>query len=60
VSGIQLFSFPWPGPGNSETAQDSEGWLDAEDADEAPGLHASSETPLLVSFPWPGPGDREA
>lgn len=54
---MELFTSPWPGPGNSEGPVDPEGWRylsgEAASADD-------SETPLLVGLPWPGPGDSEA
>lgn len=60
VGGIHLFSFPWPGPGNSEALGDSEGWFTVEGHEEAGALHGASETALLTTFPWPRPGDSEA
>lgn len=54
-----LFSFPWPGPGNSEAPENSEGWLNAEGNEEAGVLDTAADSTLLATFPWPGPGDSE-
>lgn len=53
---MELFTAPWPGPGNSEGPVDPEGWTFSADAFSSD----ESETPLLVGLPWPGPGDSES
>jgi hypothetical protein len=53
-----LFSFPWPGPGNSEGPVDPDGWVQVE-TNYAFAKGSSSDT-LLSTSPWPGPGDSEA
>ena len=53
---VELFTAPWPGPGNSEGPVDPDGWtmFDREPvADEIP------DQPLVATAPWPGPGDSE-
>jgi hypothetical protein len=56
TSSIELFTAPWPGPGNSEGPVDPEGWVQpsGDIASEEPDDHR-----LLVDVPWPGPGDSE-
>jgi len=60
VSGPELFSFPWPGPGNSEGPVDPEGWVEVAEPGSPKEVGADVETDLLVASPWPGPGDSEA
>lgn len=53
---MDLFTAPWPGPGNSEGPVDPDRWtypVGAEVSVDA------TDTPLLVDLPWPGPGDSE-
>ena len=54
----ELFSFPWPGPGNSEGPVDTEGWVPT-DATGDPSIDWEVQEPLLVSSAWAGPGDSE-
>jgi hypothetical protein len=57
---MDVFTAPWPGPGNSEGPVDPDGWtvvehLTAEESeDEAP-----LEPPFVATSPWPGPGDSD-
>jgi hypothetical protein len=56
-----LFTFPWPGPGNSEGPVEFEGLSEAGGSE--PLASPRSEGPeeaLLVVSAWPGPGDSEA
>jgi hypothetical protein len=53
------FTFPWPGPGNSEGPVDPEGWVNVA-AGKVLMEHPSPASAQLVSTsPWPGPGDSE-
>jgi hypothetical protein len=47
-----LFSFPWPGPGNSEGPVDPARWLVQPSGESFARGWASS----LAASPWPGPG----
>ena len=58
VGGSELFTFPWPGPGNSEGPVDAEDWV-AVGAIGDPSIDREVEEPLLVSSAWAGPGDSE-
>jgi hypothetical protein len=60
VGAAELFSFPWPGPGNSEGPVNPDGWMESGAPETPPGIGTESETPLLSTSPWPGPGDSEA
>ena len=53
-----LFTFPWPGPGNSEGPVDPEG-LVGDVPQTSSGSDAGSRTSYLATSPWPGPGDSE-
>jgi hypothetical protein len=53
-----VFSFPWPGPGNSDAPDDPEGWVD-EEGGAQPRQESMSEASLIAAFPWPGPGNSE-
>jgi hypothetical protein len=57
---MELFTAPWPGPGNSEGPPDPEGWSIAElpPLEEAD-LPDPLESPFVVDSPWPGPGDSD-
>ncbi len=57
---MDLFTAPWPGPGNSDGPVDPEGWQWIEvplpnerDPEVAQG------SPFVVDSPWPGPGDSD-
>lgn len=54
-----MFTFPWPGPGNSEGPVNPEGWVDGGATEKLPELGAGLEMALLTTSPWPGPGDSE-
>jgi hypothetical protein len=60
MRGIEVFTFPWPGPGNSEGPVDPDEWTDSRKvrAPEPVDLEVL-ETPLATTSPWPGPGDSE-
>jgi hypothetical protein len=51
-----LFSFPWPGPGNSEGPVDPERWSGNEGSNVP---FASTNSGLVTTTSWPGPGDSE-
>ena len=53
----ELFSYPWPGPGNSEGPVDPEAWSGGDASDDR--LATSVATGLLTTASWPGPGDSE-
>lgn len=55
---MDLFTFPWPGPGNSEGPVDPDVWIETA-APEGPGGEEPSELALLTTSSWPGPGDSE-
>jgi hypothetical protein len=55
---MDIFSFPWPGPGNSDAPDDPEGWVEGEWRDEGH-REAASEGLLVSAFPWPGPGNSD-
>jgi hypothetical protein len=55
----ELFTFPWPGPGNSEGPVDPDPWSQVENRDDPLGSGPSASI-LLTTAPWPGPGDSEA
>lgn len=59
MGAAEFFTFPWPGPGNSEGPVNPEGWVEVEAWETPPELGSGSETALLATFPWPGPGDSE-
>ncbi|HYT78064.1 MAG TPA: hypothetical protein VEQ37_02165 [Actinomycetota bacterium] len=57
---MDLFTAPWPGPGNSDGPVDPEGWRltelltpDERDPEVVWGV------PFVVDSPWPGPGDSD-
>ncbi len=54
--GLQAFTAPWPGPGNSEGPPNGLTTADVvlANADEWP-----DDDDLLSTDPWPGPGDSE-
>lgn len=57
---MNLFTAPWPGPGNSDGPVDPEGWrvtelLLPEEGDRG----GAPEVPFVVASPWPGPGDSD-
>ena len=54
----ELFTFPWPGPGNSEGPVDPDRWSQV-DTTRLPPATVSTAS-LLATSPWPGPGDSEA
>jgi hypothetical protein len=51
-----LFTFPWPGPGNSEGPVDPDRWSIQPLGESSA---AASNTNLLAPSPWPGPGNSE-
>lgn len=55
----ELFTFPWPGPGNSEGPVDPDGWTLLQPQATLADLQTEGEVELLVGSPWPGPGDSE-
>lgn len=59
MSTDELFTFPWPGPGNSEGPVSPEMWVDVEAPETPTRWGGGPETALLVTSPWPGPGDSE-
>lgn len=59
MAASELFTFPWPGPGNSEGPVNPEGWVDGGATEKLPELGAGLEMALLTTSPWPGPGDSE-
>jgi hypothetical protein len=55
----ELFSFPWPGPGNSEGPVDAGEWVEV-NASKAPlDVAVDWETAFVSTSPWPGPGNSE-
>ena len=46
-----LFTFPWPGPGNSEGPVDPDPWSDRPGGESLAGDSGTS----LAGSPWPGP-----
>ena len=55
-----MFTFPWPGPGNSEGPADPDGWIEEPLVDESLAVVIdAAEAPLITTAPWPGPGDSE-
>jgi hypothetical protein len=52
-----LFTFPWPGPGNSEGPVDPDRWSVQPRVES---FASGSGTSLLATSPWPGPGNSEA
>jgi hypothetical protein len=60
VRAAEFFTFPWPGPGNSEGPVNPDEWVEVE-AKETPEKldFDGSTTALLATTPWPGPGDSE-
>jgi hypothetical protein len=42
MGAAEIFTFPWPGPGNSEGPVDPEGWMDVE------GGEPSAEVDVVV------------
>jgi hypothetical protein len=59
VGAEEPFSFPWPGPGNSEGPVDPDLWTEEVPArDES--FRRGRIVELLTTSPWPGPGDSEA
>lgn len=59
VDAAGFFTFPWPGPGNSEGPVNPEGWVDVLATEKPPELGAGLEMALVTTSPWPGPGDSE-
>ena len=57
--GVLVFTFPWPGPGNSEGPNDPEAPPDASRTEEEGAISSFSEADLLATAPWPGPGNSE-
>lgn len=55
----EFFTFPWPGPGNSEGPVNPEQWVKVEELETPPQPSAGPEMDLLAVSPWPGPGDSE-
>jgi hypothetical protein len=64
VSATDLFTFPWPGPGNSEGPVSPEDWIESGQVEaplEPSGVRVEErEMALLSASAWPGPGDSEA
>jgi hypothetical protein len=60
MGAAEIFTFPWPGPGNSEGPVDPEGWMDVEVREPTAEVDLVVLQPSLVATsPWPGPGDSE-
>ena len=57
--GAEVFTFPWPGPGNSEGPVDPDGWTLAGSVGIVE-IPEDEDVTLLAASPWPGPGDSEA
>jgi hypothetical protein len=55
----ELFTFPWPGPGNSEGPVDPDRWSQV-DPRHGPLVTGPSVSLPPTTSPWPGPGDSEA
>ncbi len=60
MGAADLFTFPWPGPGNSEGPGNPDGWVEVVEPEAPMGRRADWEAALLTASPWPGPGDSEA
>ena len=65
MDAAEFYTFPWPGPGNSEGPVNPEGWVEVGE-EETPEKLGSEKlgseswpTALLATTPWPGPGDSE-
>ena len=61
---MEVFRFPWPGPGNSEGPVSPEPWNNVGVSDRGPGMEGRREgedleSALVVTSSWPGPGDSE-
>lgn len=57
---MDIFTAPWPGPGNSDGPVDPEGWQVTElPAPEEPDRALPAEAAFVVDSPWPGPGDSD-
>jgi hypothetical protein len=59
VADDEVFTFPWPGPGNSEGPVDPEGWVDiavVKVSTEGPTVPNAA---MMTTSPWPGPGNSE-
>jgi hypothetical protein len=55
-----LFTAPWPGPGDSEGPVDPEPAIGPITDRPRPGRGPEgTELPLISTAPWPGPGDSE-
>lgn len=60
MDAAEFFTFPWPGPGNSEGPVNPEGWVHVLVTETPPELSGGSlEMALVTTSPWPGPGDSE-
>jgi hypothetical protein len=60
MGAAEIFTFPWPGPGNSEGPVDPEGWMDVEGGEPSAEVDVVVlQSSLVVTSPWPGPGDSE-
>lgn len=60
MGAAEIFTFPWPGPGNSEGPVDPEGWTDVEVGDTSAEVDlVVLQSSLVTTSPWPGPGDSE-
>jgi hypothetical protein len=57
---MDVFTAPWPGPGNSEGPADPDGWSVAPlPLPGEPDQPDRVEPPFVVPSPWPGPGDSD-
>lgn len=54
---MDLFTAPWPGPGNSEGPVDPDEWIESSGGEP---LDDREDESLITVLPWPGPGDSEA
>lgn len=60
VGASELFTLPWPGPGNSEGPVNPDQWVEVEGGERPEEVSLERWKPSLVATsPWPGPGDSE-
>ena len=60
VAGVEIFTSPWPGPGNSEGPVNPEGWIEDRTVVESETVDLEVvKSSLVTTAPWPGPGDSE-
>jgi hypothetical protein len=56
----QVFTHPWPGPGNSEGPVDPEGWVDIAVVKVSTEHAIVPDTAMMNTSPWSGPRQRPA